>query len=216
MVRSIATQVNGIARRHLEHVDRLDQRALRDRRDAPGRANCRRACGPCAAETRAARRAARACRSARPSRRAPPDWRSSSRCCTRALARLRRSAHRAPEEVLHHAPRQRIGRNDALERLLEIGIAVELHPVAAFDEEVDDLAGLHIEQRRQLRARRHQGVEVDLGRSEVHAEVARAVTHGVARHELAADEMVDLNRNLRSSFLGLDLRVDRVHDTPLT
>ena len=34
---------------------------------------------------------------------------------------------------------------------------------------------LHVEQRRQLGARRDQRVEVDLGRGEVDAEVARAV-----------------------------------------
>ena len=122
---------------------------------------------------------------------------------------------RAPEQVLDDPPGQRVGRRDEFQRFLKIGIAVGVEPLAHFDEKVDDLRQLHVEQRRHLRARRDERVEIDRRRREIDAEIARGVAHGIAGHELAANEVIDSDR-LRLGLAADRLLFDDAHDSPLT
>ena len=80
-------------------------------------------------------------------------------------------------EVLDDPPRQRSRGGDALEALPEMGVPVEREALSRLDQEVDDLGELHVEQRRQLRARRDERVEIERGRREVGPEVPGAVEH---------------------------------------
>jgi hypothetical protein len=86
-------------------------------------------------------------------------------------------------------------------------------PLASFDQEVDDFGGGHVQQRRHLRTRMHRLVEIEPGRREGDAQIARAVGLVRSEHGFAAQEEGGGDDRVggRGGQFGL-----QVHATPLT
>ena len=101
-----------------------------------------------------------------------------------------------------------------LQRRLQIGIGLEIHPLPGLDQEIDDLADRHVEQRRQFGSRRDQRIEVDLRRREIDAQVARTMAHRPALDQSAAHEMIDADRFGRRFDRGRLFK--HAHATPRT
>jgi hypothetical protein len=64
-----------------------------------------------------------------------------------------------------------------------------MQALARFDQEVDDLGELDVQQWWQLRARPYDRIEIDCGSDEVSAQVSRTVTNGVAFNQRTLDEV---------------------------
>ena len=180
-----------IAGRHLEHIDRLHQRALGD----GGHATRRRVAGE---HVHHARREG-----------AQRD------AVAMMVDALHPPVERGPvvEVGVDVAPQ---ALDDEVARLLQVDVGVEVESCAQFHQEVDDLCGRHLQQRRQLAAWGDQFVEVDRGRGEIHAHVARGVLHRAAGDHPAAHEVVDTDHAVGSLAGQGGTRLERAHDSPRT
>ena len=168
MVRSIATVVNGSLEGILNRLTAFDQRALGDRGDAAAPASCRPACGSSAAGRRAACRAlpCMSTRSTQPSSAAGSAKFGVDRLAARPSCRG--SAGALAEQVLDHATRQGVGRPRCA-RGTPAGTGCRSRssrsPLSTRKSMIS--SSLHVEQRRQLGARRDDVVEVDRRGGEV-------------------------------------------------